>query len=200
MKKIAFIGTHGTGKTTIGYELVSALKKLGIKVEFLREIANEAKKVGFNLNEGTTKDSQKWILHTQIAKELEYEKIVINFLNKCNINCTNINKLDEIIIERDTIIIPELYDNIKYDILELKQILNSSINTAVHKNAEVNQKWPLLNLIRQVLKYYNYDLKPKRIANGYSKDGQKKYKRYFEIKKKVNNKEKNEEIKEITIK
>ena len=75
MKKIAFIGTHGTGKTTIGYELVSALKKLGIKVEFLREIANEAKKVGFNLNKGTTKDSQKWILHTQIAKELECENL-----------------------------------------------------------------------------------------------------------------------------
>ena len=51
------------------------------------------------------------------------------------------------------------------------------------KNAEKNQKWPLINLIRQILKQYNYELKPKRHADGYTKDGQKKYKRLFEIKR-----------------
>jgi hypothetical protein len=109
---------------------------------------------------------------------------IINFFNKCNIVCDNIDNLDGIIIYRDTLINPILYDKIKPDIPIFKTILNSSIFTSVQKNAENNQRWPLINLIRQILKRYNYELKPKRLADGYTKDGQKKYKRLFEIKKK----------------
>ena len=116
-------------------------------------------------------------------KLIEHQKIVLNFLNKCKINCENFFELDGMIIERNLLISCELYNNIKPDILELKNILNSSIYTSMHKNA-VNQRWPLLNLVRQLLRRYDYDLIPKRSADGYTKDGQKKYKRFFEIKKK----------------
>ena len=119
--------------------------------------------------------------------------LIINFLNKCNIICNDINNLDETIIYRDTLLNHNLYDKIKQDIPSLKNILKSSTNTSVQKNAENNQKWPLINLIRQILKRDNYELKPKRLADGYTKDGQKKYKRLFEIKKK------SIDIKEITI-
>jgi hypothetical protein len=128
-------------------------------------------------------------------KELVNNKIVIDFLNKCNIKCNNIEDLQGIIIDRDCLIIDELYNNIKTDISDFKSILNSSVYTSMQKNAAQNQRWPLLNLIRQLLRRYDYDLKPKRQANGYTKDGKKKYKRYFEIKKKENK----DEIKEITI-
>jgi len=121
--------------------------------------------------------------------------LIINFFNKCNIICDNINNLDGIIIYRDSLINHILYDKIKQDIPSLKNILNSSTYTSVHKTAENNQRWPLINLIRQLLKYYNYELKPKRLADGYTKDGQKKYKRLFEVKKKENK----DEIKEVTI-
>lgn len=114
----------------------------------------------------------------------ENNSLILNFLNKCNIICNDINNLDETIIYRDTLLNPNLYDKIKQDIPSLKNILNSSTYTSVQKNAENNQKWPLINLIRQILKRYNYELKPKRLADGYTKDGQKKYKRLFEIKKK----------------
>ena len=90
---------------------------------------------------------------------------------------------------------PELYNNIKIDISDFKSILNSSVYTSMQKNAEQNQRWPLLNLIRQLLRRYDYDLIPKRQADGYTKDGKKKYKRSFEIKKKENK----NEIKEIII-
>jgi hypothetical protein len=112
---------------------------------------------------------------------------IISFFNKCNIVCDNIENLDGIIIYRDTLINSILYDKIKSDIPIFKTILNSSIFTSVQKNAENNQRWPLINLIRQILKRYNYELKPKRLADGYTKDGQKKYKRLFEIKKKCDN-------------
>lgn len=119
--------------------------------------------------------------------------LIVNFFNKCNVICNDINNLDGTIIYRDTLLNPNLYDKIKQDIPLLKNILNSSTYTSVQKNAENNQRWPLINLIRQILKRYNYELKPKRLADGYTKDGQKKYKRLFEIKKK------SIDIKDVTV-
>lgn len=119
--------------------------------------------------------------------------LITNFFNKCNIVCNDINNLDGTIIYRDTLLNPNLYDKIKQDIPSLKNILNSSTYTSVQKNAENNQRWPLINLLRQILKRYNYELKPKRLADGYTKDGQKKYKRLFEIKKK------SIDIKDVTV-
>lgn len=115
--------------------------------------------------------------------ELINQKKALFFLQKCYIKCNSIEALDGFIISRDTLISNELYNNIKKEINSLKSILHSSVNTSVHKTAQTNQKWPLINLIRQLLKHYNYNLSPKRIADGYTKDGKKKYKRFFEIKK-----------------
>ena len=61
--------------------------------------------------------------------------------------------------------------------------MSSTSFTAVQKNADKSQRWPLINLIRQILRKYDYLLVPKRICDGYTKDGIKKYKRFFEIKK-----------------
>ncbi len=71
MKKIALIGTHGVRKTTHAYGIAHRLKELGYNSEFLGEIARQCP---FPINEETTKDAQLWILHTQIAKELEAKK------------------------------------------------------------------------------------------------------------------------------
>ena len=57
--------------------------------------------------------------------------------------------------------------------------------TSLQKKAETNQKWPLLNLIRQILLVYKYHLTPIRKCDGYSADGVKKYKRFFKIVRKV---------------
>ena len=73
MMKVALIGTHGVGKTTICHDLVAGLKKRGVFADYLVEIAREARKAGFRLNEETTQDSQRWILYTQITKELEFK-------------------------------------------------------------------------------------------------------------------------------
>jgi len=53
----------------------------------------------------------------------------------------------------------------------------------LQKNAEASQKWPLLNLVRQILKSNNYKMDPIRKSNGYTKEGKKKYLRFFVIKK-----------------
>jgi hypothetical protein len=66
--KLALIGTHGVGKTTIAYEICSLLKRSGYNVELVREVARRSP---FPVNAGTTLEGQLWILHTQIAAELE---------------------------------------------------------------------------------------------------------------------------------
>lgn len=48
------------------------------------------------------------------------------------------------------------------------------------------QRWPLLNLVRQLLKVNMYEMKPIRKSDGYTKDGKKKYVRFFLIQK-INN-------------
>lgn len=119
--------------------------------------------------------------------EISNKKKVIDFFNKININIIDIENLEGKLIERNSLISLELYNNIKNDIIQLKTILNSSNFTSMQKNAETNQQWPLLNLVRQLLKKYEYNLIPKRLADGYTKDGNKKYKRIFEIKKVIIN-------------
>jgi nicotinamide riboside kinase len=66
--KLALIGTHGVGKTTLAYEICSLLKKADHNVELVTEVARRSP---FPVNEGTTLESQLWILHEQIASELD---------------------------------------------------------------------------------------------------------------------------------
>jgi thymidylate kinase len=65
--KVALIGTHGVGKTTLAFDVCSLLKKAGQNVELVTEVA---RRCPFPVNEGTTLEAQLWILHTQIADEL----------------------------------------------------------------------------------------------------------------------------------
>jgi hypothetical protein len=92
---------------------------------------------------------------------------------------------DEILILRDMLINNEIYVSLKNDILELKKNLSSSSLTSLQKDAEKNQKWPLLNLVRQILNVYGYKMVPVRKCDGYTLDGIKKFKRYFQVIKKI---------------
>lgn len=65
--KIAFIGSHGVGKTTLCYDLASRLKRLDLGVDIVKEVARSCP---LPINEATTLEAQAWILHTQIAQEI----------------------------------------------------------------------------------------------------------------------------------
>ena len=112
----------------------------------------------------------------------ENEKTIINILNTCGILCENLKELNGVIVPRDTLLSDTIYDKLKKDIPKIKSSLNSSSYTSVHKDADKSQRWPLINLIRQILKKNNYEFVPKRMCDGYTKDGVKKYKRFFEVK------------------
>jgi thymidylate kinase len=66
--KIALIGSHGTGKTTLCFDLAARLQRLDFSVEIVKEVA---RRCPLPLNRETTLDAQRWILHQQVADELE---------------------------------------------------------------------------------------------------------------------------------
>src|SRR5436853_453845 len=68
MKKIALVGSHGIGKTTIAYELAGAIKRRGERVELITEIARECP---FPLNDQATPEAFQWIIARQIQLEIE---------------------------------------------------------------------------------------------------------------------------------
>ena len=65
--KIAFIGTHGVGKTTLCYELAAALKREGIHVDIVKEVARLSP---LPINQKTSLEAQTWIFMTQMAEEI----------------------------------------------------------------------------------------------------------------------------------
>jgi GTPase SAR1 family protein len=65
--KIAFIGSHGVGKTTLCYGLAARLKRRDVAVEVVHEVA---RRCPLPINEETSVAAQSWILHSQIAEEL----------------------------------------------------------------------------------------------------------------------------------
>jgi nicotinamide riboside kinase len=65
--KIAFIGTHGVGKTTLCFELAALLKRRDLSVDLVKEVARECP---LPINRDTNLAAQSWILHTQVAREL----------------------------------------------------------------------------------------------------------------------------------
>ena len=70
--KVAVIGTHGTGKTTIVYDIATRLKLGGVNVGIVEEVARTLPRYkGFDINENTNADSQLWILHQQMIREIE---------------------------------------------------------------------------------------------------------------------------------
>lgn len=98
-------------------------------------------------------------------------------------------ELNGMMISRETLLSHDKYDEIKDFIPELKKNYSSSFMTSLQKNADKSQKWPLINLVRQILHVYGYNMIPIRKSNGYTLEGIKKFKRYFYIvNKKINTK------------
>jgi nicotinamide riboside kinase len=66
--KIALIGSHGVGKTTLCFELAARLKRRNVDVEIVREVARGCP---LPINQDTTIAAQEWILHSQVRAEIE---------------------------------------------------------------------------------------------------------------------------------
>ncbi len=108
---------------------------------------------------------------------------LLDILKKCNILIKDEKYINGLIIPRNILLSKEKFVELKEEIIKMKKKFSSSKLTALQKTAKDNQKWPLLNLIRQLLKASNIKMTPKRQCDGYGKDGKKKFKRFFILEK-----------------
>jgi hypothetical protein len=106
-------------------------------------------------------------------------------LKMIGIEFNEIEELNGLTIWREQLLSDTKYEEIKKLLPELKKTYSSSFMTSLQKNADKSQKWPLLNLVRQILNVYDYKMYPIRKSDGYTLEGVKKYKRYFLINKNV---------------
>jgi hypothetical protein len=104
------------------------------------------------------------------------------------------DELDGMMVPRELLINSTKYDTLKEKIMELKKIYSSSCLTGLQNDADTKQRWPLLNIVRQILNVHHYEMEPIRKSDGYTLEGVKKFRRYFFIKKRINQ-QINDEIK-----
>ncbi len=65
---IAVSGAQGTGKSVLAYDICSTLKKKGLNIVVLDELARECP---FKINKDAGDDTQAWLICKQISRELE---------------------------------------------------------------------------------------------------------------------------------
>mgnify|MGYP001323329800 CR=1 FL=1 len=118
------------------------------------------------------------------------QKITQDLLKKMllffNINFVNIKDLINIELERNSFLTPEVVEHFQKFKNEFKNLgYKTGKLTSLHKNNLVKQKFPAINMLRQLLKCNNLLLKPLIKSNGYDKiTGRKNTIRYFIIKEK----------------
>lgn len=103
-------------------------------------------------------------------------------ISKKILDKVGIDQQKEQMIPREQLLNHTLYESeIKQYIPNLKTILSSTALTSLQKDADNKQKFPLLNLVRQILHVYGFQMQPIRKSDGYTKTGIKKFKRFFLI-------------------
>jgi hypothetical protein len=107
--------------------------------------------------------------------------VIIQFINKIGILITNFDELHGYIIERNLLMNDYKIKDMQEDIKDIKDIFKKSNIPQLQTN--IKQKWPLLNLIRQILKNVGFKMIPFRKCDGYDINKKKKFIRYFQIEK-----------------
>ncbi len=112
------------------------------------------------------------------------EIVIVRFLKSVGISCDSLDTLDGTIIDRDLLLDTERYSKAIEEIPSLKEIFSSSSMTSLQDTACESQKWPLINLVRQVVRACSFEMEPARLSAGYDKlTKKKKFRRVFRFTK-----------------
>ena len=122
-------------------------------------------------------------------KELEKKnqlELLLRIFRILNYDVETIKEITEITLYRDKLIDKNTRKIVLELIPDLKEEYKSAYLTCLHDNSIYKQKYPVINLLRQILKCNHLILKPKIVSNGYEKiTGKKKVMRMFTIEKAV---------------
>ena len=131
------------------------------------------------------KDTDKYIiLNTSIITNCDNElsaeiKYIMNIIG---INVSNETDLFGVLIDRDMLLRVDIEHKLSSMIDTLKIKYKSSKLNCLHKTRDHKQKFPGINLIRQIFRCNGYHLKPVVYSRGYCKhNGKKITERHFKI-------------------
>lgn len=151
-----------------------------LKTGLLLYMELKIKEINENKQEENKVISQN--LSEKMGKDEEIS-IILKILNLSGFVLENMAMLNGISIPRDLLINSGKYEIVSEYLDKLKKLkkYSSSTLTSLHDGAIKKQKWPLLNLVRQILKVEHYRMVPFRKTDGKDKNGKKKYIRFFLI-------------------
>ena len=114
---------------------------------------------------------------------IEYKlKLLFKIFKLLNYDVNSIQDVLNITLSQDEIRNPELIDKMYKLIDLLKDEYKSQMLTCLHKNSLQKQKFPALNMIRQLCKCNNLKVSPFVVCKGYNKStGRKIVERYYKI-------------------
>jgi len=119
-----------------------------------------------------------------MSEEKSQQDAILGFLKHAGlVVIQDLDSLEGQVIPRDLLICDKKYEECKNDIASLKQFLSSSRLTSLQSTAELTQRWPLLNAVRQILKVHMFRMVPIRLSDGYTKEGKKIIRRLFKVEK-----------------
>ena len=109
-------------------------------------------------------------------------KEIVNILAVLGITIKTEQDLFGVLIHRDDLLRVDIEQRLAEFVDTLKEKYKSSMLNCLHKNRDDKQKFPAINLVRQILKCNGYKLKPLVFSKGYSKhNGKKLVERNFKI-------------------
>ena len=110
-------------------------------------------------------------------------KLLVDIFEAIDIKITNREDLGNIILRQDTLKDRNLIEELYRKAPNLKSFYNSSKLTCLHKNSLDKQKFPAVNMYRQLLKCNNFKMEPYVVSKGYNKySGKKIVERFYRIK------------------
>ena len=108
---------------------------------------------------------------------------MLRVLNTAGITVDTFERIDGLTIPRETLVRPGAYTEVAGVVPALKTHFSSTHMTCLQDEAPGGQRWPLLNLVRQVLRASGFAMAPKRMSAGYDANKRKRYKRVFHVSK-----------------
>ena len=114
--------------------------------------------------------------------EITKQELLFKLLRLIHFNVTKIEDIHNIDIDQNTLKDFNIVEDYYKMMPELKTHYNSEYLTCLHKNSLKKQRFPAVNMLRQILKCNNLKLKPYVVCRGYDKgSGRKLVDRYYTI-------------------
>tara|TARA_B100001057_G_scaffold475814_1_gene543034 strand:+ start:528 stop:896 length:369 start_codon:yes stop_codon:yes gene_type:complete len=109
------------------------------------------------------------------------EEVILHVLQLAGVDVGSVAGVEGLSIPREILVRPGAYTEVAKVVPTLKSHFSSTYMTCLQDEAPGGQRWPLLNLVRQVLKASGFNMVPRRVSDGYGPDKRKRYKRVFDV-------------------